>query len=129
MKPIKLILTAFGPYADHTEIDFTAFSASGLFLITGSTGAGKTTIFDGISYALYGQASCEYREVRSLRSDFADPSSTTGADLTFEHRGKIYRIVRIPAQEREKKRGSGTLMQAEKAVFYPPESAPIEGAA
>lgn len=129
MKPIKLILAAFGPYAEETVIDFTAFSASGLFLITGSTGAGKTTVFDGISYALYGQASCEYRQTDSLRSDFADSSVATSADLTFEHRGKTYRIVRIPAQERQKKRGTGTLLQAEKVIFYPSDAAPIEGAA
>ena len=73
MRPIKLVMSAFGPYAGKAEVDFGSFSGNGVFLITGDTGAGKTTIFDGISFALYGEASGgkNRRAGRSFRSDFA----------------------------------------------------------
>lgn len=79
MKPIKLILSAFGPYAGKTEIDFTRFDGNGIFLITGDTGAGKTTIFDAISFALYGEASggTERRKTKTFRSDYVDTNTKT----------------------------------------------------
>ena len=107
MKPIKLIMNAFGPYAKKTEIDFEELGESGLYLITGVTGAGKTTIFDAVSYALYGEASGSYRGTDSLRSDYADDDEESYVELTFSHREKIYRILRKPAQKVRKKRGTG----------------------
>ena len=98
MRPLKLTLSAFGPYASKVEIDFEQFG-NNVFLIDGETGAGKTTIFDGICYALYGRASGEYRDNSTLRSDFASPSTLTYAELYFEYQGKKYLIRRYPEQD------------------------------
>ncbi len=95
MKPICLTMTAFGPYKDTEIIDFTKLGDHHLFVISGATGAGKTTIFDGISFALYGSASGSDREnMTMLRSDFADDDVHTAVELVFELRGKTYRILR-----------------------------------
>ena len=93
MRPKKLTLCAWGPYKNKQEIDFTAFEAKGIFLITGATGAGKTTIFDAITYALYGALSGDERdkERSSVRSDFADPQTPTSVELVMEHGGAEYR--------------------------------------
>ena len=98
MRPIELKINAFGPYAGLETIDFTLLGDGGLFLITGDTGAGKTTIFDAICYALYGQASggSKRRSSKSFRSDFAAPESDTWVEFTFETRGKRYMIRRSP---------------------------------
>lgn len=106
MKPRKLILQAFGPYAGTEEIDFTCYP-SGLFLISGDTGSGKTTIFDAICFALYDTASGSWRQTRYLRSDYAPPALPTFVSLEFEHQGKIYTVRRSPAYQREKLRGGG----------------------
>ena len=119
MKPVCLKLCAFGPYARETEVDFTAFGDDGLFLITGDTGAGKTTIFDAISFALYGEASGgkERRGSKSFRSDYASPREDTWVELTFSHRGGLYRIRRNPDYSRERKNGEGmTVRQAAAAL-------------
>ena len=88
MKPIKLKMSAFGPYADVETVDFSAFDGKGLFLITGTTGAGKTTIFDAICFALFGETSGSSRNGEMLRSNFAKPLTRTYVELDFEHRGK-----------------------------------------
>ena len=108
MKPIKLVMSAFGPYVNKTTINFTEFGESGLFLVTGETGAGKTTIFDAISYALFGEASGEDRDAKSLRSDFVDPDIVSFVEFTFEHKAKTYKLLRKPEYERQKKKGDGT---------------------
>lgn len=110
MRPKKLTLCGWGPYKTKQEIDFTAFEARGIFLITGATGAGKTTIFDAITYALYGALSGDERdkERNSVRSDFADPNTPTYVELVMEHGGAEYRILRNPEYLRpRRKRGGG----------------------
>ena len=109
MKPIKLVLSAFGPYAGLTEIDFERFGTEGLFLITGDTGAGKTTIFDAISYALYGEASGgnTRRSAKSFRSDYAALTADTFVEYTFLHKEKHYSVRRNPEYIRNSRRGEG----------------------
>lgn len=119
MKPLKLILSAFGPYKDKKEVDFTQLGNNGIFLITGDTGAGKTTIFDGISFALFGESSTSSRETSSLRSKFADENSETLVELTFLHQNKEYKIIRNPSYSIPKKRGEGkTTKQPDATLIY-----------
>jgi exonuclease SbcC len=122
MKPQKLIMSGFCPYAGEVEIDFSSFDGAGLFLITGETGAGKTTIFDGISYALFGEASGENRGIDTLRSDFAKPETQTFVKLVFEDKGSNYEIERNPRYYRPKKRGDSgemTLQNANASILLP----------
>ncbi len=107
MRPHVLTMSAFGPYADVQTVDFDKLGNKGLFLITGDTGAGKTTIFDAITYALYGKMSGD-RDGGYLRSHFASLGTKTYVKLTFEHNGKEYAVTREPPQERIKQRGEGT---------------------
>ena len=100
MRPHKLTISAFGPYAGKTEIDFDKFGTQGLFLITGDTGAGKTTIFDAITYALFGKASGSSRNDSMFRSTYAEPDVLTFVELKFEYDGKQYLVRRSPQQER-----------------------------
>ena len=111
MKPISVEMSAFGPYKDAIKIDFTKIGENGIFLITGDTGAGKTTIFDAIVFALYGSVSGSNRQVATVRSDFADDATETYVEFVFSHKGKEYKIRRNPAYERLKKRGEGTAQQ------------------
>ena len=94
MKPIKLEMSAFGPYAEKIAIDFSKLDEGGLFLITGETGAGKTSIFDGIMYALYGQVSNERRNAKNMFSDFASQDSTMLVRLEFAHKNERYTVER-----------------------------------
>ena len=120
MRPIKLKISAFGPYAGVTEFDFDKLGTGGLYLITGDTGAGKTTIFDAITYALYGDPSGNNRDVSMLRSKYADASTPTEVELLFSYYGKEYTVKRNPEYERENKRGEGTTKQIAKAeIVYP----------
>jgi exonuclease SbcC len=127
MKPIKIVMSAFCPYAGRTELDFTALGGQGLFLITGDTGAGKTTIFDAISFALFGEASGSTRTADTLRSDFARPDTETYVELTFLHRGRTYRVRRNPRYERPRKSGSGMTTEGADAVLYLPDGDLITG--
>ncbi len=108
MKIRKLIITGFGPYAEKQELDFEAnLDGKNMFVITGNTGAGKTTIFDAINFALYGEASGSERDGKNLRSDFADKSTPTEVELWFSLRNKDYYIKRSPQYFRAKQRGDG----------------------
>ena len=107
MKPISIKISAFGPYKDEVVIDFTKFDDNGIFLITGDTGSGKTTIFDAICFALFGTASGSNRDKSSFRSDFASDDVKTFVILKFIHKGIIYKIERNPSYIRKKKRGDG----------------------
>ncbi|MBR2912840.1 MAG: SMC family ATPase [Oscillospiraceae bacterium] len=111
MKPLKLVMAAFGPFAEETVIDFEALGTDGIFLITGDTGAGKTTIFDAISFALYGEASGgkARRNVKNFRSDYVGLEGDTYVKLEFEQHGKRYEVERSPEYERLAKRGDGVV--------------------
>lgn len=132
MKPKHLTLCGWGPYKTKEEVDFSVFAGKGIFLITGATGAGKTTIFDAITYALYGALSGTERdrERNSVRSDFAAPSTPTYVELVMEHGGGEYRIRRNPEYLRPKKRGTaagGYTKEKENAVLYCPQGRILEG--
>lgn len=127
MKPSKLILSAFGPYADKVEIDFSAFDEKGLFLISGDTGAGKTTLFDAICFACYGKASSDRRDTKSLRSEYAKDSTDSYVVFYFSHQGKDYHVYRTPQYERAKLRGEGVISVKESATLYRDGEPPIEG--
>lgn len=119
MRPIDLTLSAFGPYSGRTDIDFNFLSDGGVFLITGDTGAGKSTIFDAISFALYGEGSGgrERRMARSFRSDYADAKTETFVRFRFTHKMRTYEITRNPEYERDKVVGKGKTKQVARAVF------------
>ncbi|MBQ7522575.1 MAG: SMC family ATPase [Clostridia bacterium] len=108
MRPIKLTMSAFGAYADKTEINFEKLGQSGIYLITGNTGAGKTTIFDAIVYALYGETSNSDRKPNMFRSVYANGTTKTYVELWFQCNGKEYRVRRNPEYDRPKDRGEGT---------------------
>ena len=121
MRPLKLTVSAFGPYAKKQVIDFSGLGEQGLYLITGDTGAGKTTIFDAITYALFGAPSGENREVSMLRSKYADDETKTEVELTFCYAGKEYTVRRNPEYLRRKTRGEGMTKQIAGAELQYPD--------
>jgi exonuclease SbcC len=128
MKPIKLIISAFGPYGTTMpEINFEQFEDKGIFLISGDTGAGKTTIFDAICYALYGTTSGSYRDTKNLRSEYARDDIKSYVEFHFSHQGNNYWVRRQPSYERKKQRGEGMITEGEKAVFCQEGEVPVEG--
>ena len=119
MRPISLKMSAFGPYKDEVNIDFTKFDGNGIFLITGDTGSGKTTIFDAICFALYGVASGSNRNKNSFRSDFSSNERKTFVKLIFMHKGIKYEIERSPSYMRKKIRGEGmTQVSGDASMVY-----------
>ena len=125
MRPLYLTLSAFGAYADKTTLDLRQLGERGLYLITGDTGAGKTTLFDAITFALFGTPSGDGRESSMLRSKFAAPEMPTEVELTFSNAGKIYTIRRNPEYERPKSRGSGTTKELARAELTMPDGSVI----
>lgn len=126
MRPKKLIISAFGPYSGRTEIDFDQFGKQGLYLITGDTGAGKTTIFDAITFALYGEASGQVRAAGMFRSKYAKDAEPTFVELEFYCKNEIYRIRRSPEYLRPKGRGTGmTVQKAGAELTFPDQRLPL----
>ena len=125
MRPLKLTIAGFGPYADVQELDFETLGKSGLYLITGDTGAGKTTIFDAITFALFGEASGDNREPGMLRSKYAKADAPTYVELTFAYNGKEYTVKRSPEYVRAKTRGEGTTKIGTKAELTLPDGAVV----
>jgi DNA repair protein SbcC/Rad50 len=118
LKPLKLTMQAFGPYAEVETIDFAQLGNHTMFVISGKTGSGKTTIFDAISYAIYGKASGEDRNGQDLRSQFAKDDLNTEVSLDFSLRNKVYSIIRSPQQQKKKDKGEGYTQVPAKASLY-----------
>lgn len=127
MKPIKLTLSGFGPFAEEAVIDFAALGDCGLYLITGNTGAGKTTLFDAVSFALYGHTSGRARSGDMLRSHFAAPETKTYVELVFEYKNLIYTVRRSPEYERPKVRGEGFTKEIAAADLFLPDGSSVYG--
>ena len=125
MRPIKLTLSAFGPYAGEMTLPLDELGKSGLYLITGDTGAGKTTLFDAITFALYGEASGDQRSPGMFRSKYAAPETPTFVELEFECRGQRCTVRRVPRYQRPKLHGTGTTEQSAEATLQLPTGAPI----
>lgn len=125
MRPIQLIVSAFGPYAEKSVFDLDQLGEKGIYLITGDTGAGKTAIFDAITYALYGKASGDVRNPSLFRSTYANAKTPTYVELTFIYGGKQYYIKRSPEYERPTKRGEGFTMQKAEVELHLPDGSLI----
>lgn len=125
MRPLKLTVSAFGPYAGKVVMDLEKLGREGLYLITGDTGAGKTTIFDAITYALYGEPSGDNRDPSMFRSKYAQPETPTWVELVFAYGGKTYTVRRSPEYERPAKRGGGTTLQKAEAELLLPDGEPV----
>lgn len=126
MRPLKLTMSAFGPYAGKEVLNLEELGENGLYLITGKTGAGKTSIFDAITYALYDRPSGDVRDDSTLRSTYADDSTETFVELEFACKEKVYKVRRNPEYTRLKARGEGTTKQTAKAELYLPDGRIID---
>lgn len=127
MRPLKLTMSAFGSYAGKTVLDLDSLGSSGLYLITGNTGAGKTTIFDAITYALFGEASGENRKPSMFRSEYADPGTPTEVELVFSYAGKEYTVKRNPEYDHPKLNGKGNTKKTANAELYCPDGCVVTG--
>ena len=127
MKPLQLVMCAFGPYAGKVELSFDQIGSEGLFLITGDTGAGKTTIFDAIAFALFDGVSGSVRTVDTLRSDFAALETKTFVELEFLHKGQKYKVTRNPKYQRPKKSGTGLTHENADATLVLPAGEVVTG--
>ena len=121
MRPARLTISAFGPYAGEVTLDLEKLGERGIYLITGDTGAGKTTIFDAITFALYGSASGENRKPRMLRSKYASGDAKTFVEMEFFYRGERYRLRRNPEYVRAKQRGEGETKERPDAQLTLPD--------
>ena len=127
MRPTELIISAFGPYAGEVTLDMASLGDRGLYLITGDTGAGKTTLFDAIAFALYGNASGDSRKPRMLRSKYARPDARTYVEMGFSYSGKEYRVRRNPEYMRTKQRGEGETGEKPDAQLHMPDGRLVTG--
>ncbi|MCR5319179.1 MAG: SMC family ATPase [Treponema sp.] len=127
MRPLKVTVCGFGPYCKKECIDFSRLGKQGIFLITGDTGAGKTSVFDAIVFALYGEASGNYRTEQMLRSVYADLDTPTFVELEFEYKGNVYKVRRNPRYERRARRGGGTTFQNADAELTRPDGSVVSG--
>ncbi len=127
MRPIRLVISAFGPYANRTEIDLGSLGKSGIYLICGPTGAGKTSIFDAICYALFSYASGSVRDASMLRARGASPAVKTEVELDFIYKDKLYRVRRSPEYMRPKTKGDGLTKERASAELILPDGARVDG--
>ena len=127
MRPLKLTIQAFGPFLKKVVIPFENLEKNSIYLITGPTGSGKTTIFDAICFALFNQSSGSIRGTNSLRSHFAEDKCESFVELIFEHKGEIYTVIRTPSYERSKLKGNGKIVVNSKAQLTLPNSKLILG--
>lgn len=127
MRPTKLTISAFGPYAGETTLELDRLGDRGIYLITGDTGAGKTTIFDAVTFALYGNASGDNRKPRMLRSKYASGEAKTFVEMEFVYNGRVYRLRRNPEYFRAKQRGEGETKERPDAQLELPDGNVITG--
>lgn len=127
MRPLRLSMTGFGPYKNTTIVDMESLGSGGLYLITGDTGAGKTFIFDAITYALFGEMSGSGRDSRNVRSQYCVDGEKTEVELVFEYCGRRYTVNRNPEYSRAKARGEGFTKQTAGASLFMPDGSVIDG--
>lgn len=127
MRPLKLTISAFASYSGRVELDMAQLGTNGIYLITGDTGSGKTTIFDAISFALFGEPSGNMRNANALRSEYAPLDTPTFVELSFQYREEIYTVKRNPVYMRKALRGEGVTQQNADATLTLPDGKLITG--